>query len=81
MKFCGDCNKQVETYWELAYCDKNPEGLLTEPMKHGNEIDGTITCEDDYCNPGRQVVENPTEEYIKTHEVEERCKECDQYIY
>ena len=61
--------------WELWCCDKNPKGVIPEPP-HGNEIDGTITCTDEYCNPRDEHLENPTEEYIRTHEAHSRCTKC-----
>ncbi len=83
-KFCPQCKKNVETYWELLFCDKNIEGLSENLGSHGNEIDGTTTCEDDYCNPSETQVElsdDPIEraEYINTHEVFERCSNCHQF--
>ena len=80
-KFCPDCKKKVETYWELLFCDKNPEGLSEKLISHGNLIDGMSTCEDEYCNPQDTPVELPDDqtertEYIRTHEVEERCSTC-----
>lgn len=81
-KYCADCEKIVETYWELWSCDKNPEGLTKPPMPHGNIIDDTITCDDEYCNPTDGEVDKSeiTPEYVRTHEVHERCCECDQFM-
>ena len=84
-KYCSDCEKQVETYWELWSCDKNPEGLSDGLKNHGNIIGDMSTCEDDYCKPTDGEVELQTdpkekEEYIRTHEVNERCSECHQMM-
>lgn len=90
-KLCRQCDKKVETYWELLFCDKNPNGVTMgkECKDHGNEIDGTTTCEDDYCHPSEEVIVKLSEltdentekiEYIRTHEVNERCGECHQFM-
>jgi hypothetical protein len=71
--FC--CNADI--YYELWFCDKNPEGVCDVKEPHGNEIDGVTTCEDDYCRPDTAVVDDPTDEYLKTHECVQRCTECD----
>lgn len=68
------CNAELE--WEIWGCDKNPEALIPEPKDHGNEIEGTITCDDDYCHPFDEIVDEPTEEYIRTHECHSRCTKC-----
>ncbi len=79
-KFCPECKKEVETYWELCFCDKNPEGLSENLISHGNIINGMSTCEDDYCSPDDKPVEPDDQkdraEYIRTHEVVERCGTC-----
>ncbi len=62
--------------WEIWACDKNPEGIIPEPKNHGNEIDGMVTCSDEYCNPRDIAVEDPSDEFIKTHEVHSRCNKC-----
>ncbi len=76
-KYCHECKEVQETYWELNYCEKNPEGIdiFTE---HGNDE----TCEDEYCNPESTAVENKdiTIPYIKSHAVHERCVQCHQYF-
>jgi hypothetical protein len=78
MTNCAYCEKETETYWELWFCDKNPEGIVTNPEPHGNIVGGMPTCEDDYCNPGTCLIPNEdVGAIIKTHEVHERCKECD----
>jgi hypothetical protein len=81
-KFCADCDKNVETYWELCFCDKNEDGLSSGLVGHGNEIDGCTTCEDDYCRPDHTEVDKDrlSPEYIRTHEVDERCSECHQFM-
>lgn len=81
-KYCADCGKIVETYWELCSCDRNPTGLSDPPTEHGNNIDGTITCEDDYCNPCFDEVDKEmiSPDYIMSHEVNERCCECGQFM-
>jgi len=83
MTFCRQCDKNVATYWELDYCEKNPEGLISEPTEHGNKINGVITCEDGYCNPRQAIIDDntlTTKGYIRTHEVHQRCEECDQFM-
>ena len=81
-KYCVQCKHVVKTYWELESCDKNPKGLLEEPKPHGNEIQGTPTCEDDYCNPKYTKLNEKeiTKEYILQHSVFERCSICNQFM-
>ncbi len=83
-RHCPDCKKIVKTYWELLFCDKNPKGENTVAMgeRHGNVKDGTIRCEDGYCNPQESICE-PSEinqVYVDTHSVNQRCMECDQFL-
>ena len=69
------CNADV--YYEVWFCEKNPDGLLDgAAMPHGNEINGTTTCEDDYCRPDTKAIDDPSDEYMKTHEGVERCTKC-----
>lgn len=68
------CNAKID--WEIWACDKNPKGIIPEPKNHGNEIDGMITCSDEYCSPRDISVEDPTDEFIRTHEVHSRCSKC-----
>jgi len=81
-KYCGNCDKNQIVYWEIWYCDKNPDGLSSGMGNHGNDIDGTTTCEDNYCRPQTDQVDNDkiNEEYVKTHEVHPRCRVCDHLI-
>lgn len=73
------CN--AEMYYELWSCNKNPEGRtdkeFMENYDHGNDIDGTTTCEDDYCNPQYERIEPTDQNYIENHEVHERCGLCE----
>ena len=77
-KYCHECHKIQETYWELNHCEKNPQGIDVFTGNHGNDD----TCEDGYCNPGSDVVENEniTIQYVKSHAVYERCVQCHQYF-
>ncbi len=72
----SDCCK-ADLSWEVWTCVKNPHGIIPEPNDHGNEIDGTITCDDDYCQPtDLQLEGTPTDEFIRTHEAHSRCSKC-----
>ena len=77
-KYCHQCNKMRKTFWELAHCEKNPEGKNTLEIHHGNNE----ACDDVYCNPERRQVSGKqlTAEYVKTHQVSEKCTECGQYL-
>ncbi len=81
-KMCNNCGTEVKTWWELECCNMNPEGLVKEPMPHGNEIEGTTTCEDEYCDPRYPEIDDSeiTEKYVKEHSVHERCCECQQFM-
>ncbi len=77
------CNAEI--YWELWTCDKNPQGRtdieFMENYDHGNsEDEGMTTCEDYYCNPKYEELQEELIElspnYLKNHEVHERCREC-----
>jgi hypothetical protein len=68
------CNMPL--YWELWFCNKNPEGLRNEPREHGNIIDGTITCSDDYCHPDTATEQQITAEQYNKHEYHGRCSKC-----
>lgn len=80
------CNE--DTWWQICSCDKNPEGLIPQPKTHGNiQDDGSTLCEDDYCSPRTDFIilnededdnDYSSENYIKTHEVHERCSKCNQ---
>lgn len=76
-KYCHECEEIQQTYWELNYCEKNPEGIDNFLGDHRN--DG---CEDEYCNPKSDPVESDiiTTSYIKEHAVFERCVKCHQYF-
>lgn len=80
--WCPQCKNHTETYWDLAVCDKNPDGLTCLDESHGNVIGGVITCEDGYCNPDTVPVEpeNVNPEYLSTHETARRCVECHDYL-
>lgn len=70
---CCDAN----IVWELWTCDKNLKGEIPEPIPHGNSIEGTTTCEDDYCSPTTEVLDYiPSDEFIRTHECHSRCSSC-----
>lgn len=77
-KYCHECNEVQETYWEINYCEKNPKGIDVFTGEHGNDD----TCEDGYCNPESDVVEDETItiQYVKNHAVYERCSKCHQYF-
>lgn len=77
-KYCHECKLVCETYWEINYCSKNPQGIDIPKTEHGNDN----TCEDGYCNPESMMVEleNLTTPYIKEHAVYERCVKCHQYF-
>ena len=77
---CNNCKKQVELYWSVAVCEKNPEGTKEGIKDHGNLIDGITRCTDDYCNPEIELVENfeITREYVREHNTSLRCKQCHQ---
>ena len=77
-KYCHECIKVQETYWELNYCEKNPQGIDVFTGNHGNDN----TCEDGYCNPESATIESKdiTVQYIKEHAVYERCVTCHQYF-
>lgn len=81
-KFCPQCQEITASYFELDTCDKNPEGLVNCSIEHGNDIEGTITCEDDYCNPQYEAIDPEDIEsvqWLKDHEVHERCSSCEQF--
>ena len=70
------CNAQVE--YELWICDRNPDGVVPEPYEHGNEYDGEITCDDEYCNPNTIELDFiPSYKYYLSHECHSRCTKCD----
>lgn len=77
-KYCHECKEIQETYWELNFCEKNPEGTDVLVEDHGNDN----TCKDEYCNPESIPVEKESvsESYIKEHAVYERCVKCHQYF-
>ena len=77
-KYCHKCQEVQETYWELSTCDKNLEGLSSEPKDHGNDEDGIIMCSDAWCNPTLQTIETQliTKEFVHTHNMDEKCVEC-----
>ena len=83
-KFCPNCDKVQDTYWEVHKCDKNPEGVYetTEIMEeHGNVANGIVECSDEYCNPTDEVVDKPvTREYVSSHTVEEKCGSCHSFL-
>ena len=82
-KFCPNCDKVQDTYWEVYKCDKNPDGLSEGLEEHGNE-DGDPDygeCTDEYCNPTDEEVDKPvTREYIDSHETEEKCGSCHSFL-
>ncbi|HEX7033699.1 MAG TPA: hypothetical protein VF172_11935 [Nitrososphaera sp.] len=49
---CPNCGSDRETEY-VPVCDRNPGGLASQtPEEHGNiQPDGTVLCEDGYCNP------------------------------
>jgi len=75
---CKQCMDNCGTFWELWFCDKNPNGLIHPPMEHGNIIDDTTTCEDGYCNPRTTAWTHgtPTNKSLRTFELHERCNTC-----
>ena len=77
-KYCHQCKGVRKTYWELAHCEKNPEGKNTPDAPHGNNE----TCDDRYCKPERRQVSGKqlTAEYVKTHQISEKCTACYQYL-
>ncbi len=77
-KYCHNCEEVHDTYWELATCEKNPEGLSSEPQDHGNDTDGIIKCSDAWCNPTLQTIpsEQITKEFVHTHNADEKCAQC-----
>ena len=77
-KYCHECHEIQETYWELNFCDKNPDGIDIDTPYHGNDD----MCEDDYCNPDSVPVDDEkiTKQYVKEHAVFERCVQCHQYF-
>ena len=80
-KFCPNCDKVQDTYWEVYKCDKNPEGVSETMEEHGNVVNGVVKCSDEYCNPIDEVVDKPvTHEYINSHTVEEKCSSCHRYL-
>ena len=65
---CWNCGLSA-SYFELLYCDKNPNGSkICE--NHGNEIDGMTTCEDEYCNPQEERKTFQSKEELKELAVE-----------
>ncbi len=77
-KYCHECKETQETYWELNFCDKNPQGMDVFTGHHGNND----TCEDGYCNPESTPVESKdiNNAFISNHAVHERCIKCHQYF-
>jgi len=77
-KYCHECEEIQDTYWELNFCDKNPQGIDVPTIQHGNDD----TCEDGYCNPESFTVESKhiTKQYVKEHAIFERCTQCHQYF-
>ena len=77
-KYCHNCEEVHDTYWEIATCEKNPEGLSSEPQDHGNDTDGIIKCSDAWCNPTLQTIpsEQITKEFVHTHNADEKCAQC-----
>lgn len=77
-KYCHNCDRVSETYWDLASCNKNPDGLVSGLANHGNDS----TCDDEYCSPNNSSANdhdiNP--EYIQKHCVEEKCMGCNSYM-
>ena len=79
--YCYECRIVQEAYFEVWGCEKNPRGLLCTPekdAKHGNEIDGEITCDDDYCRPFFEEHDLPSSkkkaiEFMRNHEGVVRC--------
>ena len=82
--YCDGCRIIQEAYFEVWGCEKNPRGLLCTPerdAKHGNEVDGMITCDDDYCRPFYEERALPSSkkkaiEFMRNHEGVVRCREC-----
>lgn len=52
-KVCPECRRAGEDVYQVVpACDFNPRGLADGFLiPHGNIIDGTTTCEEDYCHP------------------------------
>ena len=77
-KYCHQCEEVQKTYWDLRYCDKNPEGIYENYLDHGNDN----TCDDEYCNPESLEVddEDLTAEYVREHAVAELCTVCGGYL-
>ena len=77
-KYCHECNEVQKSYWELNYCDKNPQGIDPMDWLHGNDDE----CSDEYCNPDSATVDvsEIDPEYVKGHAVHERCAVCHQYF-
>lgn len=77
---CPNCGSDRETEY-VSVCDRNPRGLGSQtPEEHGNiQQDGTVLCEDGYCNP-REIT---MKEFSKNNregsvpqDVITRCHEC-----
>lgn len=79
---CPNCGSDRETEY-VPVCDRNPGGLASQtPEEHGNiqEDDGTVLCEDGYCNP-REIT---MKEFRAIHDGKDadpqdvitRCHEC-----
>ena len=84
---CSNCGIQ-QVYFEIWFCDKNPQGLNDLDVDHGNEIEGTITCEDDYCRPDTRRADEidemktkeESEHFVWEHEGSFRCSKCHSII-
>lgn len=80
---CSNCDSLQEVYFEIWFCRMNPDGRVPAPGPHGNMNRNLETaCTDEYCSPDTATVDNEkiNEEYLKSHEVHDRCKKCDHLI-
>ncbi|MEP0826826.1 MAG: hypothetical protein HRF40_15250 [Nitrososphaera sp.] len=77
---CPNCGSNRETRY-VPVCDRNPGGLASQtPEEHGNiQQDGTVLCEDGYCNPREITVKEFREingKDVEPQDVITRCHEC-----